>query len=221
MTQFNPEMENNWHFALANQQYGPVTYQDLRQRIAVGQLALSDLVWHPTLPNWVAAGGLLQFSDISQPLQYQSAYDNVVYAGFWFRFAACIIDYIVLYIANLLIQLPLTIFMRMGSGGGGPGMFPALYGFASLSFVLSICTRWLYYAWMESSSNQGSLGKMACGIKVTDMNGERISFAHATGRYFASILSTLALCVGYIIAGFTDKKQALHDMIAKTLVVRK
>jgi uncharacterized RDD family membrane protein YckC len=80
---------------------------------------------------------------------------------------------------------------------------------------------WLYFAMMESSNKMATLGKMAIGIKVTDLNGNRISFGRATGRYFAKILSGMILMIGYIMAGFTEKKQALHDMIASCLVVMK
>ena len=79
---------------------------------------------------------------------------------------------------------------------------------------------WLYFALLHSSGRQASLGKRALGIKVTDLNGERISFARASGRY----LAYLAVCVftlglGLLMAGFTRRRQALHDMIAGTLVV--
>jgi len=74
---------------------------------------------------------------------------------------------------------------------------------------------------MESSKFSGTLGKMAIGIKVTDMEGNRISFARATGRYFARIVTNLTMLIGYIMAGFTEKKQALHDILANCLVVRK
>ena len=80
---------------------------------------------------------------------------------------------------------------------------------------------WIYYAGMESSANQGTLGKMAVGIKVTDLNGERISFARATGRYFSKIISALIIAIGFIMVAFTSKKQGLHDMIAETLVIKK
>lgn len=74
---------------------------------------------------------------------------------------------------------------------------------------------------MESSKYQGTIGKKVLGIIVTDENGNRITFGRATGRYFAKIISGMTLWVGYIIAGFTDKKQALHDIIANTLVWKK
>jgi len=86
--------------------------------------------------------------------------------------------------------------------------------------TLFFCAFWIYEAAMESSSKQATLGKMALGLKVTDEQGGRISFARATGRYFAKIISGMILFIGYIMAGFTARKQALHDMIAGTLVTR-
>ena len=74
---------------------------------------------------------------------------------------------------------------------------------------------------MESSSLQATLGKMIFGMKVMDLNGNRISFARATGRHFAKYISSAILFVGYIMAGFTERKQALHDMLAGTLVIRR
>jgi len=79
----------------------------------------------------------------------------------------------------------------------------------------------LYYALMESSEKQATVGKLAMGIKVTDMQGNRLSFGQATGRHFAKIISGLTLLIGYIMAGFTEKKQALHDIIVNCLVVKK
>lgn len=80
---------------------------------------------------------------------------------------------------------------------------------------------WLYFAFMESSKNQGTLGKLALGLKVSDLEGNRISFGRATGRFFGKILSGMILYIGYILAGLTEKKQALHDMLAGCLVVKK
>jgi uncharacterized RDD family membrane protein YckC len=87
--------------------------------------------------------------------------------------------------------------------------------------LISIVMVWLYHAGFEASSAQGSLGKMALGIKVTDENGRRISFGRATGRHFGKIISALICFVGFMMAGFTERKQALHDMMAGCLVIRK
>lgn len=79
---------------------------------------------------------------------------------------------------------------------------------------------WLYEALMTSSSKQATLGKMALSLKVTDKEGRRLSFLHATGRHFAKMINGFTLNIGYIIAGFTDRKQGLHDMIVGTYVIK-
>lgn len=158
------------------------------------------------------------------------------YAGFWIRVLAVIIDWLVLALPNCLIAMVVQTLI-LGSPFSPPGFGPSPQTFGPsgpdldtlLSFFLTIMAYnavtvlaqtavvWPYYAFMESSRWQATLGKRAVGIMVTDLDGTRISFARATGRYFASWLSGI-LCIGYIIAAFTERKQTLHDMIAGTLV---
>lgn len=90
-----------------------------------------------------------------------------------------------------------------------------------LYLLLSTLIGWVYYAPMESSTEQATLGRMAVGIIVTDLSGNRISFRRASARYFASILPLPTLGIGYFMAAWTEKKQTLHDMIAGTLVIKK
>jgi uncharacterized RDD family membrane protein YckC len=90
-----------------------------------------------------------------------------------------------------------------------------------VAILLIVIGQWLYYALMESSSKQATLGKLALGIVVTDLGGNRVSFGRATGRYFGKIVSGMIMCIGYIMAGFTERKQALHDIMASCLVVLK
>jgi uncharacterized RDD family membrane protein YckC len=87
--------------------------------------------------------------------------------------------------------------------------------------LLRMVLNWLYYSLLESSAWQATLGKKALGLEVTDLDGNRISFGRATGRFFAKFISSIILGIGYIMAGFTEKKQALHDILAGTLVIRK
>jgi uncharacterized RDD family membrane protein YckC len=82
-----------------------------------------------------------------------------------------------------------------------------------------LCT-WLYFALFQASAKQATLGQMALGIRVTDLQGRRISFARATGRYFAHIVTGLTLGIGFLTVLFTEKKQCVHDMIAGTMVER-
>jgi|SRR5215470_5618565 len=89
-------------------------------------------------------------------------------------------------------------------------------------YALTIPTlNWLYHAVMESSSKQATFGKLSLKIKVTDFNGNRISFLRATARHFSKIISTVILLLGFLMATFAKKKQALHDKIAGCLVVRR
>jgi uncharacterized RDD family membrane protein YckC len=129
------------------------------------------------------------------------------YAGFWIRFAATLIDGILLSIVYYAV-----LFSSIGSLSNPD--FTSI-GFV---FVLVILMYLLYYPIMESSSKQATLGKMAVGIKVGKSNGERLTFWNAFGRYFAKIPSAIILYVGFMMAGWDSKKQALHDKIADTYV---
>ena len=85
--------------------------------------------------------------------------------------------------------------------------------------VIWFAMTWLYFALLESSRWQATLGKLALGAKVTDAEGRRLGFAQATGRYFAKFLSTLSLGFGYVMVGVTAQKRGLHDIVAKTRVI--
>ncbi|MGD0792551.1 MAG: RDD family protein [Terriglobales bacterium] len=145
---------------------------------------------------------------------------GVGYGGFWIRVVAAIIDAIILRVVVAPVGM---IFGGLGLAGRMMGGIPHI-GFGLLgggvSFILLIFGSWLYEAFMESSSYQATLGKMIFGMKVTDLNGNRISFERATGRHFAKWLSAIILCIGYIMVGLTDRKQGLHDLLAGTLVRR-
>jgi uncharacterized RDD family membrane protein YckC len=146
---------------------------------------------------------------------------RVAYAGFWLRAVAYVIDNILLGIAaGIFILGPLM--QRAGISTTDPW---ALYRNTSRQAfaidLLMVMAQWLYWALLESSPWQATLGKKLLGLYVTDMEGKRITFARASGRFFGKILSTLTIGIGYLIAGFTPKKQALHDMIAECLVLKK
>ncbi|MEY3050797.1 MAG: hypothetical protein RLY31_582 [Bacteroidota bacterium] len=128
------------------------------------------------------------------------------FAGFWLRFAAYILDSVFISIPVLVIYLTI----------GGDLLDPSPSG-RLLGLLVSVS----YFILFESSEKQATFGKQIVGIVVTDEQGERISIGQATGRYFGKLVSGLILGIGFIMAGFTDKKQALHDIMAKTLVIRR
>ena len=90
-----------------------------------------------------------------------------------------------------------------------------------VSWFISFIINWLYFTLQESSEFKATFGKRALGIVVTNYTGERITFGQANARYWGKILSGFIFCVGYLMAAFTEKKQALHDILAKTYVVNK
>ena len=155
------------------------------------------------------------------------------YAGFWERVAAYLIDGVILGIPFGLVVLVL-IFMFGGFGmmlhrnsGGHPtdpraALLAPFFMAFFLGWLVFMILQWLYFAGMESSARQATFGKSVMSLRVTNAEGQRISFGHATGRFFAKIVSGMVpLAIGYIMAAFTERKQALHDLIAGTLVLRK
>jgi uncharacterized RDD family membrane protein YckC len=123
----------------------------------------------------------------------------IVYGSFWERFAAALLDGFILIIPTYVLQ--------------------SMMGQMSGTFV-SILVNWLYSAFLESGESQATLGKRALGLKVTDMNGHRISFANASSRFFGKYVSAIILLIGYLMMLWDDKKQTLHDKMAGTLVVK-
>ena len=147
------------------------------------------------------------------------------YGGFWVRLVAFIIDALIVGAASapfffMLMSKGLFAALRNNGEEPDPATIIAIVGGAIGFQVATLLINWLYEAYMLSSEHQATFGKMALGLKVTDTNGQRISFARATGRHFAKILSGMLMMIGYIMAAFTDRKQALHDMLASTVVIK-
>ncbi len=155
------------------------------------------------------------------------------YAGFWVRAGAFIVDSFIISIPLTILSIPLVgynMFQIMPymeqynqTQTVSPEMASALFlfwGTMLLVQLISIVFFWLYFALFESSSKQATWGKQLFGLHVTDSQGQRISFARATGRTFAKIISYAILYIGFMMAGWTKEKCALHDFIAGTRVVK-
>lgn len=155
------------------------------------------------------------------------AAEQASYAGFWKRFVALFIDNIILSIGTLIVGFALALLgaltFPLAYASSGMDINATLLGemFVFVFSVNYLVVGWLYYAILESSSKQATWGKRAVGIIVTDLEGGRIGFGRATGRYFGKMLSHIIMNIGFLMAAFTGKKQALHDMVASCLVVNK
>jgi uncharacterized RDD family membrane protein YckC len=230
----------------SNVPQGPFTREQVAQKLQAREFTLDSLAHVEGLSQWTPLRAVLARVDaaapppISAPPVPASAYSyaatmqppaHLVYAGFWLRLVAVFID-------GLIVGIPMAILGGLAVGVAGFGyatMHP--YGtfgmmdndgginasFAILEgalMVFGLFVKWLYFALQESSSAQATLGKRVMGLKVMNLEGQRIGFGQASGRFFGKIISGLILYIGFMMAGFTERKQALHDMMAGTLVVR-
>ena len=135
------------------------------------------------------------------------------YAGFWRRLAAFAVDLSVTSVVFFALAVLLSILLGpwLGVPGGAVLVVSAV--------VLWQAVSWLYWAIMESSPGQGTVGKAMVNIMVTDVGGRRLSFGRATARHFGKIASTLAALAGFAMIAATSRKQGLHDLISGSLVV--
>jgi uncharacterized RDD family membrane protein YckC len=173
-----------------------------------------------------------QAEEISGPPRFAPAQAHPRYAGFWLRAVAFLIDrFILSSVFGLIASFHPNVLMIFPDLNNQPAIAPnqpALQGFllslphlTSAGFLLLFLMMWIYYAFFEASSWQATPGKRVLKLYVTDLTGRPITFRRASMRYFARMISEMAFMVGYIPAGFTEKKQALHDMLASCLVLRR
>ncbi|MGC1549487.1 MAG: RDD family protein [Rhodanobacter sp.] len=223
------------------ERHGPYKEEDVREWLRSGQVSRDDLGWYEGLADWQPLSVLFADEVRSTPpaftapaapsaLPQTTASSLEDYAGFWKRVAAYILDYIVLFIPGKLIgsmfgdgTAEATLQQAISSAANNPEMQYAAFDqyFHAMwpAMVLTTVVVWLYFALCESSAWQATVGKLALGIRVTDMQGKRISIPRALGRYPAKVLSFFILLFGVLMVAFTPRKQGLHDLIAGTLVL--
>jgi uncharacterized RDD family membrane protein YckC len=150
-----------------------------------------------------------------------------IYGGFWIRFLAHLIDHIILGVvaAPLFFITVLPTIIRIAQQADrdqepSPELIVAIISSVFVYIALAFVGQWLYEALLTSSAWQGTIGKKVLRLKVVDEAGNRIGFGRATGRFFAKILSSMFMCIGFIMIGFTERKTGLHDMLAGTRVLR-
>ncbi|NFS28998.1 RDD family protein [Clostridium botulinum] len=143
-----------------------------------------------------------------------------MYAGFLNRYLAYFIDRLAIFLVYILFWLVWILFDKtLNEIGIDPKIKKMILG--NLGVIIYLVIPWLYYSFFESSNGKATLGKKALGIIVVDANNNKISFVRATVRYWSKYVSLFCFFIGYIMVGFTKKKQALHDIISVTYVVKK
>jgi uncharacterized RDD family membrane protein YckC len=231
------------------ERHGPYKEVDIRQWLRSGQVSPDDLGWYEGMTDWAPLSSLFPEESRVEPPAFSPAppappytaapttsYGGSAvaaledYAGFWKRLAAYILDALVLWIPNTILSSMLgaskaaEAYMqaKLAAGDDPHLVLQALDTYMNAlwpALIAQTILAWLYFGLCESSAWQGTVGKLALGIRVTDMDGNRINFMRATGRYFGKILSALIFCFGFLMIAWTQRKQGLHDMLAKTLVL--
>ena len=172
------------------------------------------------LPFCSGCGAPLSVTDPAQSTMTPAPYAGV-YAGFWMRFLAYIVDMMVAVLFMVALWIPLA--LSVGISTDFQKQIISMNAIAApflIFWITMMFFPWLYFTIFESSSWQGTPGKRIAGLLVTDNKGARIGFGQANIRYWSKILSGFMM-IGYLMAAFTEKKQGLHDIIAGTLVLRR
>lgn len=238
--------EAQWYFMDQHgQRGGPANTAALAAALDAGEIGRDSLVWHEQMSDWKPLHEVADSLGLVVPAAAQTppplpaasmpasahqseapvAGNDIVYAGFWRRYAALFLDQLILGTAFYLILMVFMVVVAIVVAGGAAAgldsdepptwIFAAYFGAMLLYYVAA----GFYYSLQESSVHQATLGKRALGIKVVDLQGRRLSLRAAVGRWFATALSYFTLYIGFLMAAFTQRKQALHDIVANTLVV--
>jgi len=248
-----------WYYSdKNNERQGPVETRVIRDKLAEGELNQDTLLWREGMAQWQMLASVqaeLTAADSPQPTPVEptaasaesapdaapsstlsvgdgtvaSAGSEIVYAGFWKRVAANIIDSVLLHVVSVVLMMIVAPIFGLSArsmfgfpegGWANPEAAVLTTSEAIVQLVLMALSA-AYFAWFHSSRNMATLGKMAVGIKVVRPDGSPITLARGIGRYFAFVLSSLTMGIGLIMAAFTGRKQALHDLLCDTLVVDK
>ncbi len=235
---------DEWYYAAGGRSFGPVSEEELRALARAGHFGAEDYVFTKYFGDWVQAGSIYGLFE-ELPAGATGATHPVTpppegmpeahsrpwgYASVTVRAAALCVDALIVVIPTLFIML-VTQFLLLTPVMSAPApdpdfvtlepaqvlaMLVVLFG---VPIVFLTFVPWLYFALMESSRRQATIGKAALGLAVCNLDGGRIGFGRATARYFASLLSMLTAGLGFLMAAFTARRQTLHDMIAGTVVV--
>lgn len=228
-----------WYYVdRTHERQGPVPADALALAFRQGKVGPDSLVWRDGLAQWAPLGEHLAELGLDAPqpplpppgddraaagapapVGPAIGPDEVVDAGFLRRFAAFLIDTLVVSGVFYAIYLVAVVVLALLVAGGGDLDEPTLVAGVLALSLLYVPLSLGYFALMEASPWQATLGKRALGIKVVDAQGRRLGFGHAAGRWLASALSYLTLYLGFAMAGFTVRRQALHDLVAGTFVV--
>ena len=229
-------MASQWHVGRGGQSTGPYSTEQLREMAAAGRISPGDLVWKEGMGEWADCAtvqGLFPARrtaesspegpdwnpyqsptiDVTSESSGETGSGRMVYAEFMPRLGALILDSIFILLITWIPLLGIGFVMVLLLGPE-----PGMNAMSIIANLYAFVAQAAYYVILETSVKQATWGKQIVGIKVTDLNGRRITVGRSLGRYFAKILSGCTV-IGWFLPLFTEKKQALHDIVAGTLVI--
>jgi uncharacterized RDD family membrane protein YckC len=237
------------YYGIDGERFGPVDLETLRDMVRDGRLMPSDYVWDEDADNWIEIGRFEEItrrdgeSEAEHrqegpaptleplPVDHPSVRRDpapLPCAGFGARLLAWIIDFFVSLPVTLLwlVEIQDRVGLEYVDVLFRPPPTDPAAALAQMKFQLAtqaglLLIRWVYFASFESSRWQATPGKKLMRLVVTDERGYRLSFGRASGRFFAKILSELTFFFGFVMIGFTDRHQGLHDKVARTLVLHR
>lgn len=187
---------------------GPISGSKIKEMIEKGAADKATSVNKLSDPRWIDLGDMAPFSKYFGTL---NANISGKYAGFWIRVAALLLDYLILFIGNIVIAL--LIFLPFGSSKTNMNDLQIINSVSDFIFLIS------YFGYFIGSKWQATPGKRICGIYIVRENGKPVSPTLCIGRYFAYFLSSIILGFGFLMVAWTDQKKALHDIVCGTRVV--
>ena len=209
----------DWYYALDGRQAGPVSEPELGQLLRSGTIDAATLVWREGMKDWIPYSAAIGMPAIPRagvtPAAPGPVAGRLVYAGFWIRWLAYVIDGIVIGAIRQVVLLPLGLNMIERNFWRSP-WFYAHIGEAGLT-SLALTLAYFVFFWTQYGATPG---KMVLKLKVVNPQGGPITLGAAVIRYFGQILSGIIAGIGFLMAAFDDEKRALHDRLAETRVIR-
>lgn len=214
-------MTGGWHYKLGGQEFGPVGDDELRSLLKQGEIGSRTPVRSKSLEAWTPIGTLAEFSESAATAEAQVERIPIpeeVFAPIWRRGIAFAVDLLAIWVSGFLLSAIMGIVLAVLAIRGIAGDSPAFNADFSIARFVLVVFPWFYFTIFEGSFLQATPGKLLMRIIVVDASGYRPGFPRAALRSAAKYVSCGVFLLGFVMASFTERKQALHDFVARTVV---
>lgn len=207
-----------YHIERDGSQYGPYSADQIIEMLQSNQLSLSDHCWHEGLSGWATLSSVFNFAAPAEPPPSLAKAPIAASAAYYYSTFA---DRMGAYMLDVILFNVVMWILLIAAGIAIDSIFGMNDSIWTMMLLSSAVWLWLYYAFFESSNMQGTPGKKACRLVVCDIDGRRISFWKATGRYYGKFISLITFGIGFLMCSYTKKRQCLHDIMAGCQVLKR